>query len=65
MNLLFICASRQVISERPIREISISADTDNRSNLPILSADISAENDAKIGEIFALKSYLTIYVAKN
>ena len=48
------------ISERPIREISISADTDNRSNLPILSADISAENDAKNGAIFALKSYLTI-----
>ena len=42
-------------SERPIREKSISADTDNRSNLPILSADISAENDAKSGAIFALK----------
>ena len=33
-------------SERPIQEKLLSADTDNRPILPILSADISAENQA-------------------
>ena len=37
------------ISERPIQEKFISADTDNRPSLPILSADISAENYVKNG----------------
>ena len=35
-------------SERPIQENLISADTDNRPTLPILSADISAENYVKL-----------------
>ena len=34
-------------SERPIQKKSVSADTDNRPVLPILSADISAEIGAK------------------
>ena len=33
-------------SERPIQENFVSADTDNRQVLPILSADISAKNEA-------------------
>ena len=37
-------------SERPIQKKSLSADTDNRSILPIISADISAEIEARLGE---------------
>ena len=33
-----------LLSERPIQKKLISADTDNRPSLPILSADISADN---------------------
>ena len=40
-------ASTFRFSERPIQENVVSADTDNRQVLPILSADISAENEAK------------------
>ena len=36
-------------SERPIQQNMILADTDNRPVLPIISADISAENQAKNG----------------
>ena len=39
------------ISERPIQQNLISADTDNRSNLPILSADISADNQCNLFNI--------------
>ena len=35
------------VSERPIRQKLISADTDNRPILPIISADISADNQPK------------------
>ena len=44
-------------SERPIREKALSADTDNRPILPILSADISAENKAKKWDFEPQKLY--------
>ena len=40
-----------ICSERPIQENFVSADTDNQQVLPILSADISAENEAKNWDI--------------
>ena len=38
---------KDITSERPIQKKSVSADTDNWPLLPILSADISADNEAK------------------
>ena len=38
------------ISERPIQKKSLSANTDNQPILPIISANISAEIEARFGE---------------
>ena len=44
-------------SERPIQKKPVSADTDNQPILPILSADISAEIEAKIWCLLPRKLY--------
>ena len=48
-------------SERPIRVKLISADTDNRSILPILSADISADFQPKLKKKCRVKLTLILY----